>query len=664
MCGIFGVWNLHKQPVELGALLNSLNSIRHRGPDDEGYLLINSNSNEVASCLGPESAAHVQLPRIENVFNPQFDLAFGFRRLSILDLSPAGHQPMSNADGSLWIVFNGEIYNYIELRGELQALGYVFRTQTDTEVILNAYDAWGEGCLDRLNGMWGFALFDKRKKRLFCARDRFGIKPFYFFFDRECFVFASEIKAVLQYSNIERKPNDAIVYDYLNYGLLDHSAETFFTDIHQLPAAHYLVLEDLNIHIKRYWNINPDNKLGFGSGAQADAKYIRQFYELFEDSVRLHLRSDVAIGSCLSGGLDSSSIVCMANNLLFSEHSVPTDLIGEKQKTFSSCFEDLRFDEREHIEKVLSATSAERNYTFPNPQDLLSDLPDLVWHQEEPFGSTSIYAQWCVMKIASQRGVRVLLDGQGADELLAGYHPYFDSYWGTLLSRGRFQVLMKEWSAYKNIYQVSPAYLIQHTLFSIAPAFFQRQVRAKRGAIGLQADFVSKFWKRYPDEHIEYIGDPFSKRLYQALTRSTLPGLLHYEDRNSMAHSIEARVPFLDYRLVEFAFSLPANQKINNGYTKNILRDSMKGSLPEAIRTRADKMGFVTPEKIWLSLDLKDWVDGVINSAAFRSNPYLNATEIGQLLVEHRAQKRDLGFMIWRWISLQLWLDRFINSPS
>lgn len=663
MCGIFGVWNMHGQPLDLNALLNSLHSIRHRGPDDEGYLLANSAHRIFVPCSGSDSTTLLDLPRIEECFDRQFDLVFGFRRLSILDLSSAGHQPMRNADGSLWIVFNGEIYNYIELRSELQALGYVFHTQTDTEVILNAFEAWGVECLNRFNGMWGFAIFDKRKNRLFCARDRFGIKPFYYHFDRERFVFASEIKAVLQYSKIERKPNDAVVYDYLNYGLLDHTNETFFENIHQLPAAHFLIIEGADIHIERYWNIDPNNKLDLGTGAQADAEYVRRFYDLFEDSIRLHLRSDVAIGSCLSGGLDSSSIVCVANKLLFSEHVVSSDLIGEKQKTFSSCFDDPRFDERQHIENVLFATSAERNYTFPSPQNLLNDLPRLIWHQDEPFGSTSIYAQWCVMKIAAESGVRVLLDGQGGDELLAGYHPYFDSYWGTLLSQGRLNTLLKEWSAYRNIYHASPAYLIQHTLFSIAPSAFQRRIRSNRGSLGVRAEFSSKFRQRYPDEDVKFPGAPFSKRLYNALTRTSLPGLLHYEDRNSMAHSIEARVPFLDYRLVEYAFALPDRQKINNGYTKTILRDSMQGILPEPIRIRTDKMGFVTPEREWLSGELKNWMDDIFNSASFRASPYLNASQVNALLAEHRAYRRDLGFMIWRWVNLHVWLDQLVASP-
>jgi len=664
MCGIFGVWNTYKQPLDLSALLESLHSIQHRGPDDEGYVLVNSTNGNAAACSGPDSDLSLNLPRVEQRFEKQFDLAFGFRRLSILDLSPAGHQPMTNADGSLWIVFNGEIYNYIELRAELQAKGYTFHTQSDTEVILNAYREWGVDCLNRLNGMWGFALFDKEKKRLFCARDRFGIKPLYYFFDREQFVFASEIKALLTYTRIERKPNNPLIYDYLAYGLIDHTDETFFEGVKQLPAAHYLILEDSNLRINRYWDIDPNNKLDLGTDEHAHHKYVKGFGDLFEDSIRLHLRSDVTIGSCLSGGLDSSAIVCVANKLLFSDHVVPTELIGAKQKTFSSCFDDPRFDERKHIESILSATSAEANYTFPSAQDLLQELPKLIWHQDEPFGSTSIYAQWRVMKLAAERGIRVMLDGQGGDELLAGYHPYFDSYWGLLLSGGHAGALLDEWSAYRRLYGVSPMHLLQHTLFALAPAPLQRSVRSRRGAPGMNPQFAAQFRQRFPDEDVTYAGNSFSKRLYLAITRTSLPGLLHYEDRNSMAHSIEARVPFLDYRLIEYAFSLPDDQKIKNGYTKAILRDSMKGILPENIRMRTDKMGFVTPERIWLSTDLKDWLDGILNSSSFKGREYFEPSQIMDLIAQHRTQQKDLGFTIWRWINLELWMTRMIDSPE
>jgi asparagine synthase (glutamine-hydrolysing) len=372
----------------------------------------------------------------------------------------------------------------------------------------------------------------------------------------------------------------------------------------------------------------------------------------------------VTIGSCLSGGLDSSSIVCVANKLLFADHVVPAELIGEKQKTFSSCFEDPRFDERRHIESILSATSAEANYTFPNAQDLLKELPQLIWHQDEPFGSTSIYAQWRVMKLAAERGIRVMLDGQGGDELLAGYHPYFDTYWGLLLSGGQLGSLLNEWSAYQRLYGVSPLHLLQHTLFAVIPSSLRRAIRAKRGSSGISPQFAMQFRQRHPDGNVGYRGNAFSKRLYLEMTRTSLPGLLHYEDRNSMAHSIEARVPFLDYRLIEYAFSLPDDQKIKNGYTKAVLRDSMKGILPENIRTRTDKMGFVTPERVWLSKDLKGWLDDIINSASFKGREYFDHSQITNLIPQHRAQQRDLGFTIWRWVNLELWMTRMIDPPE
>jgi asparagine synthase (glutamine-hydrolysing) len=663
MCGIVGSLSMHGQPVNLGALLDSLHSIQHRGPDDEGYLLVNTVRGNVAACSGPDSDLKLGLPRIEQCYDEQFDLAFGFRRLSILDLSPAGHQPMSSADGSLWIVFNGEIYNYIELRAELKARGYKFRTQTDTEVILNAYLEWGTACLKRFNGMWALAIYDKDKNRLFCARDRFGIKPLYYFFDRERFVFASEIKALLSYVKIDRKPNNASVYDYLAYGMIDHTEDTFFEGVKQLSPSHYLLLDAGNLTIQRYWDLDPRNKLELGHNPQADLEYARRFYELFEDSIMLHLRSDVAIGSCLSGGLDSSSIVCLANKLLFADRVVSPEIIGEKQKTFSSCFDDPRFDERPYIECVLSATSAEANYTFPNPKDLLDELPKLIWHQEEPFGSTSIYAQWCVMKIAAQQGVRVLLDGQGGDEILAGYHTYFDAYWAALAGRGQAGKLLQEWSSYRRLFGVPLSYLFQHTLFALAPAGLQRRVRSKRGSPGMNPQFAGEFSNRDPDENIEYAGNSLSQRLYLFITKTSLPGLLHYEDRNSMAHSIEARVPFLDYRLVEYAFSLPDDQKIKRGYTKSVLRNAMKDTLPENIRMRTDKMGFVTPERAWLSNDLRTWLDDVIDSSSFRTREYFDHPEITRLINEHRAGKRDLGFMMWRWANLELWLNTVVKAP-
>jgi asparagine synthase (glutamine-hydrolysing) len=420
MCGISGIWHLdNSRSISPSLIAQMTFTLRHRGPDDEGYLFVDTVTGHHEGRRGRDTVPELQMPDVRQGSEKRYDLAFGFRRLSIIDLSPAGHQPMGNADGSLWVVYNGEIYNYLELREELKARGHTFRTATDTEVILCAYEEWGEACLERFNGMWAFALWDGHRQQLFCARDRFGIKPFYYVWDGTTFAFASEIKALLQMPDITRRPNEPVIYDYLRYGHLDHSEETFFTGIKQFPPAHFLLLRPTRqFSLRRYWDLIPDRRAEplFTS----DASYAERFYSLFEDAVRLRLRSDVPIGTCLSGGLDSSAIVCVANKLLLDENVIDPDLVGERQRTFSSCFDDRQYDERQYIQAVLALTGAEPNYTFPKGGELLDALTKLMWHQDEPFGSTSIYAQWRVMEKTAERGVKVLLDGQGGDELLAG----------------------------------------------------------------------------------------------------------------------------------------------------------------------------------------------------------------------------------------------------
>lgn len=665
MCGIFGLWHSDGKPIDLAAVQWATTILRHRGPDDEGYLLINTKTGRTVPCGGPHTDTSLNLPLINTFYDEVIDWAFGFRRLAILDLSPAGHQPMITADNHFWIVFNGEIYNYLELRSELAGYGYKFRTGTDTEVVLYAYAEWGEACLERFNGMWAFALWDNRQRRLFCARDRFGIKPFYYVWDGHTFAFASEIKALLCLPGFERRPNDTIIYDYLSSGLLDHSAETFFADVQQLPPAHCLTVYNGRLNVRRYWDLDPHHKIELAD----DAAYAQAFYELFEDAVRIHLRSDVPIGTCLSGGLDSSSIVCVANRLLFSDQVVKPELVGSQQKTFSSCFDAPRFDERQHIERVLKATGAEPNYTFPSPAKLREDLTRLVWHQDEPFNSTSIFAQWCVMELVAQRGVKVLLDGQGGDELLSGYHTYFAYFWSALARQGRWWELWREVWAYHRLFDSLPWRELLRIWRPYAPAVLVALARRfkKRGptsgTLGLNLSFAKAFHQRvYRPEARS--ADPFYNFLYDTLMRSSLPGLLHYEDRNSMAHSIEARVPFLDYRLVEYVFSLPAEQKIKNATTKLVLRNAMQGVLPELVRTRTDKMGFVTPERMWLSNELYDWIRDIIESESFRARDYFDVAQIRRALAEHDAGQRDLTFIAWRWINLELWLRRFLDADQ
>ena len=663
MCGITGIRYVNGASIDPALLYQMTQTLIHRGPDDEGYLLLESATGRWkepahAEIYQPVTGASSSHP-------PHFDCGLGFRRLSILDLSPAGHQPMSYANGALWIVFNGEIYNYIELREELRAKGHQFRSHTDTEVILAAYAEWGEACLQRFNGMWAFALWDSRRRRLFCARDRFGIKPFYYLWDGRCFAFASEIKALLTLPDFTPTSNDALIYDYLSYNHLDHTAETFFQSIQQLPAAHYLIL-DTQLTLKRYWDIDPQASLP----PKAGSEYAEHFYTLFEDAIRLHLRSDVPIGTCLSGGLDSSAIVCVANRLLFSGQHIAPALVGAQQKTFSACSEFPQFDERPYIQPVLAATNAEANFVFPDPARLLEDLPRLIWHQDEPFGSLSIFAQWCVMRAAATRGVKVLLDGQGADEILGGYHLYFDYFWASLFRKGQWRALTQELAAYRARFGAALPQQLARMWRPSAPGWALRAARRlKRGGalgtqtLGVSPDFGRAFQHR-AFETVKQREDPFAATLYTQLFHLSLPKLLRLEDRNSMAHSIEARVPFLDYRLVEYAFALPANQKIHRAVTKVVLRQALEGILPEPVRQRSDKMGFVTAEKMWLSRELNAWVKDIVHSSTFKTRGYFNVAEIHKALAAHERGVSDLTGLAWRWLNLELWFRQMIDSAS
>ncbi len=658
MCGILGLWQRDGAAVQPDVVRRATTRLRHRGPDDEGYLLANSAAGRVQAYGGPDTARALGLPVLPAAPDPGADLAFGFRRLAILDLSPAGHQPMASPDGRHWLVLNGEIYNYRELRQELQAQGADFRTSSDTEVVLAAYRQWGLECVTRFNGMWAFALWDGAQRRLFCARDRFGIKPFYYWQAGSSFAFASELKGLLALPEVPRQPNDPLIYDYLAHSLLDHTAETFFTGLRALPAAHILLVSADGLEQRPYWALDLERRAAPGDHAG-------QFAALFEDAVRVHLRSDVAVGTCLSGGLDSSAIVSVANRLLLTEGVLDPALVGDQQKTFSACFEDPRFDERQHIAHVLAATGAEPNLVFPDPQQLVDDLPRLVWHQEEPFGSTSIFAQWCVMRRAAERGVRVLLDGQGADELLAGYHGYFDYFWGELLRRGQFSRLGRELAAYRSTHGRAWPYLAGRVLRPfLPPALLPLARRLQRGGgLGLNPDFARAHSSR-PGHYPADSADWFHGYLRHALGHTSLPALLRYEDRNSMAFSIEARVPFLDYRLVEFVFALPAEAKLQAGTTKAVMRQALRGVLPEPIRTRTDKMGFVTPERVWIAGPLRQWLLDLVHSASFQARPYFDAAQVRAALDEHAAGRRDLGFLAWRWASLELWLRQMIDGTG
>lgn len=631
--------------------------LRHRGPDDEGYLLANTSTGKCEPMSGDGTVTELKqvIKKLGSPTEFHADLGLAHRRLSIVDLSSAGHQPMSNEDGTIWIIHNGEIYNYMDLKEELKNKGHIFRSNTDTEVILHSYEEWGVECLDRFNGMWAFVVWDGRKRKLFCSRDRFGIKPFYYYFDGRKFLFASEIKALLEADFVKREPNERLVYDYLARVLVDHTEETFFAGIKQLRGGHYLELAPHRVmpEIVCYYNI----LLGNEPAKMTDSEYAEQFYEIFADAVRLRLVSDVPVGSCLSGGLDSSSIVCVINDLMRSKGI--KFIGGEKaQRTFSARYEDRRYDEGTFASDVVKMTGVEANYIYPTGDGLWNDLAKLLWHQEEPFGSTSIYAQWEVFKLIKQSGVRVALDGQGGDELLAGYHTYFAALFVHLLRTFQLVDLAKELYGYMHNHGLRAT---QNLLGAAYHRF--RQVAQAEDSPLLSKEFIGKS-KTSPPSALRskpHAASIFDWYLYDSVLTTSIPSLLRYEDKNSMAHSIESRVPFLDYRLVEFAFALPWEQKIRQGTTKFILRKAMRGILPGSITDRQDKIGFSTPEGDWFRTTLSNEVAEVINSQRFQQRPYFNVARVKEELEAHQQGRRNIGAIIWRLVNLELWLRMFID---
>ncbi len=611
MCGIFG-WITPSRPVPRARGAVATNLMRHRGPDDEGYLLCSWARREAALAAGEETSPALRLRHLEDsALVPEADVLLGFRRLSIHDLSEAGHQPMGTPDGKLWIIFNGEVYNFRELREELELTGIKFSSGTDTEVILRAYEAWGAACLQRFNGMWGMAILDFRQDgvpKLMLARDRCGVKPLYFAEDGQGgLVFASELKPVLA-TRDRWTPDPIQISNFIAWARYPSpgAGDTFYQEIRSLPPGCLARLTPSGLKIERWWEL-PENGSGDASGTEETVEKLRG---LLEDAVRLRLRADVPVGSCLSGGVDSSIIVGMVNRLLAQDAGATNS--GGTQHTFSAVYEmEGPFNERKFVDRVLSGINAKGHYTIPRGEDLVTDFDQMVRHQEEPLTTTSVFAQWSVMKLVKQSGTTVLLDGQAADELFAGYRPYSWFLSSTIRKKGlmaafremRYIKSATGDSALKNLIASVPVACLPEAMVTAAIKMGYRRA--------LRRESIKLLPRQSANSLIEHVCDARTPESYpwrrvtenldthlrQLLVDFGLPHLLRFEDKNSMAFSIEARVPFTDYRLVEFAFS-PAMKdlKIHKGWAKWVLRRAGHGVVPEDILWRRDKMGFGTPE--------------------------------------------------------------------
>lgn len=613
MCGIAGIYGFQDDKL----MKSFSEGLAHRGPDGEGLY-----KSPTASLLS--------------------------RRLAIIDRK-GGDQPIYNENKTVAVVYNGEIYNYRELRKELEAKGHTFRTHSDTEVLVHGYEEWGTSYFDRCNGMFALALHDKNTDTLVIARDHFGIKPLYYAVIRQGknlrIIFASEIKPLLDSGLVPVKPNDRILYRYLMYRVHDDLEETFFEGIYQLLPGRVMTISGGDMDITSYTSLEQD--LAELAAKPAGTYDNSQFKSLFIHSVKLRLISEVPVGTCLSGGLDSSSIVAVIQDLL-KKKTEEAESVGKVQNTFSAVFPGSTNDEERYIDDLIRKVPNVKSFKiYPKPEEFFTEIYDFIRTQEEPTISTGPYAQYKVMQEVGKH-VTVIIDGQGADEMMAGYIPYYFVYLKQLLTRRQFGRFLKEFiTSYDLIGQYLWAKL--NTLLGL-----RRQER-------MGPMLKTSFTKAYDSETLHVTSDNLKLRLIDDIFRNSLQSLLRYEDRNSMRFSVEGRVPFLDFRLLKHLFSLPDEAIIRNGWNKKALRDAMKSFLPDSIVKRRNKIGFTNPEYEWF-MRMKNKIYAIFLSESFASRPYFNQQEVLRAFRGFIEGKTEDTLVFWRMLNVEIWLRIFFDK--
>jgi len=648
MCGIAGIINLDgKATYQARSIHRMTNAMKHRGPNDEGYFLQGNDFYKLfygddTPNIPKESRFDYNYPddHILSSYGIPSRIALGHRRLSIIDLSFSGHQPMGYLN-RYWIVYNGEVYNYIELRQELEAAGYHFHSKTDTEVIMAAYDKWGSSCLERFNGMWAFVIYDSGEDKLFISRDRFGIKPLYYYMNDRMFVFASEIKSLLANEEIKTSPNFRYCRDYIRYGPQEYLKETAFDNILRFDRASYLEvktseLKTFGVTEKKFWDYTPN--LCYERYNERKAyNYARQYYDLLEDAIRIRLRADVIIGTALSGGLDSSTIAYIINQHLRKMGK------NEKQETFSSVYKTegaQHCDESAYINELVRWLDVNSNEIEPQLKDIISEHGKMIYAMENPAVGMNM-GGWYTFKRVQQSGVIVNLDGQGADEQLAGYFKYLWRHFINMPLRD----IPREVKACFHLPGIEKSKILISILINISMKVLGRKTLIK---------VLKMVGIRNPASGLAAVNEA----LYNDTMNCQLTNLLHFGDSQSMAHSVESRLPFMDYRLVEFLASVPATYKIHNGWTKYIARLALDKKLPDNITWRKDKMGWPDPTDYWLRGDLKEWMCREIESSVF----------LKHLGVDHDIRKRassneDISNLV-RLLNLSVWHKTFFDEAS
>ncbi len=666
MCGISGIVNSGQNGFTVKDIAAMTDIVQHRGPDDEGFVLFDR-EGKYFTAGGPATSEEIYKSNfpyspqstIQALEQTNYTVALGHRRLSILDLTAYGHCPMSYSNGRYWITYNGEIYNFNELKEELQQLGHQFISHTDTEVILAAYAQWGTACLHRFNGMWGFGIYDTEKKEFFLARDRFGVKPLYYWVAQDkSFCFASEIKQFTVLPGWQAKLNHQRAFDYLVYNMTDHTEETMFTGVYHIPAGHYYKFSVNSINTKPpckqaitkwYQPIYKASNLSFSEAASC-------FEAHFKKSVKENLLSDVTVGAALSGGLDSTAIVCEISKLLKEKGS------RDRQKTFSYCASDERYNEKKWVDEAVKAVEVDSHCMNETIDTVLEKAVELIWHHDEPNQSQSELATYQIYKLAKDNNVKVLLNGQGADEYLSGYGAFTNFRWLQLFKKGKFKKLNGE-IANSKMYANNGIFSTYFKLcyFLVPPfvrIFFSKRTKDYKTLVSLISMQHLRAEEKHPYDSMGYKSNGIFNIAHRQLLHNPLPKYLRYEDRMSMANSVEARVPFLSHQLVEFTTQLPADYLDAAGETKKILLHGLKNILPPSILARKDKIGFVTSEESWVRTQLAGQFRQLLEEAVANSKGILQPEALSYL---DKIVKGTLPFSYnyWRLIAFGVWMKRF-----
>jgi len=600
MCGIAGIILKQEANLNLGEKLIALGqAIRHRGPDGEGFILGTENS------VTPYFHEQQTFARQDLNYIPKTHIqkrddshSFGFvhRRLAIIDLSDTGHQPMCNSGSTHWIVFNGEIYNYIELREELKKIGHIFISESDTEVILLAYKQWGTDCVNHFNGMWAFCIYDLERKVYFASRDRLGVKPFYYVNNEQMFAFASEQKAFIKSGLLPFRINKNALHDYLVNDLVENDPSNFFEGITELWPGTTIIYDvgTKKITTSVYYHLN--EQISLVNDKLDEQELVEKIRNTFENSVKLRLRSDVEVGTCLSGGIDSSALAVTIS-----------EITKKPLHCFTSIFRGETFNEEVFADLVAKKIGANHHKIEPSLAGFEKDADNLIYSQDVPIWSTSTYAQYKVMELAKENNIKVVLDGQGADELFGGYHHHFVAKWNNLLLQGHYFEALKDISISDKTISGSFTFYLKERLKQ--KYFFNKN----QFPLFFTKNFIASSEVKNPLSYFKDVNEQLITDIYQTRLKS----FLKCEDRCGMWHSVESRTPFSDdVELINLLFSFNGNKKIKHGISKYLLREAVKGKLPKEIYTRYDKKGFETPMQKWM-ISLKPKLLSEIKEAQF-----------------------------------------------